>query len=187
MPLKLVWGVTGSGDLMPEIVDVMVDIRRTQDVEITAALSQAAVQVLRWYKLQDRVEEHMDRVLVEKNANSPFIVGKLQVGEFDGFIVAPVTANSTAKIANGIADTLITNAVAQTNKTDLPVYILPVDREPGTATTVLPNGEQFTLKIRDVDVENAARLASLEGIRVIGSPGEIYEAVDAYRARLEGH
>src|SRR5665648_289433 len=110
MPLKLVWGLTGSGDLMPETVDVMIDIRQTQDVVITAALSKAAVQVLRWYKLMERVETHMDRVLIEKDANAPFIVGKLQVGEFDGFIVAPATANSVAKIVHGVADTLITNA-----------------------------------------------------------------------------
>ncbi len=187
MPLKLVWGLTGSGDLMPETVDVMVDIRQTQDVVITAALSKAAVQVLRWYKLMERVETTMDRVLVEKDANSPFIVGKLQVGEFDGFLVAPATANSVAKIVHGVADTLITNAVAQTTKTDLPVYILPVDREPGETTTVLPNGDAFTLKIRDLDVENTGRLSTIEGLRVIGSPSELYQAVEAYRSRVEGN
>ena len=42
----------------------------------------------------------------EVNSHSPFLVGKLQTGDYDLFLVAPVTANSTAKIATGIADTL---------------------------------------------------------------------------------
>ncbi|GAB4250311.1 MAG: archaeoflavoprotein AfpA [Thermoleophilia bacterium] len=185
MTLKLVWGLTGSGDKMPETLEVVAAIRESEDVQITAALSKAALQVMRWYKLYERLEEAVDHVLIEKDANAPFIVGRLQIGEFDGFIVAPATANTVAKIVHGIADTLISNAVAQTNKTDLPVYVMPVDREPGITRTVLPNGDEFTLRIREVDVENARRLAAMPGIEVLSAPGDIRRAVDDYRIRME--
>jgi len=116
MTLKVAWGITGSGDLMPETVAAMSALSETQDVEITAVLSKAAVKVVRWYKLTEQVESFAKAVLIEEDANTPFIVGKLQIGRFDCFVVAPATANSVAKIAHGIADTIITNAVAQTAK-----------------------------------------------------------------------
>jgi len=56
------------------------------------------------------------RVLVEVDANTPFIAGPLQVGRYHSLLIAPATANTVAKIVHGIADTLLTNAVAQTQK-----------------------------------------------------------------------
>ena len=51
MTLKVVWGITGSGDKMPETVAAMAAVRERLDLEITAAISIAGVRVLRWYKL----------------------------------------------------------------------------------------------------------------------------------------
>lgn len=173
MPLRAVWGITGSGDLMPETFAVMDAVRQTVDVEITAVLSKAATRVVRWYKLEDRLETIARSVLIEKDANSPFIVGKLQIGLFDCLLVAPATANSVAKIAWGIADTIVTNAVAQTAKTDTPVYVLPVDQREGTTVTTRPGGEELTLRIRRVDIDNAERLRTMEGIHVLGGVDDI--------------
>ena len=39
MTLKVVWGITGSGDKMPETVAAMAALREQLDVEITAAVS----------------------------------------------------------------------------------------------------------------------------------------------------
>ena len=80
--------------------------------KITVIISKAGEQVLRWYKVWKPLHKEFEKVTVEKNANTPFAAGPLQVGKYDLFIVAPLTANSTAKIAHGIADSLITNAVA---------------------------------------------------------------------------
>ncbi|MFA4964577.1 MAG: archaeoflavoprotein AfpA [Thermoleophilia bacterium] len=179
MTLKVVWGITGSGDKMPETVAAMTAVSERLDVEITAALSLAGEKVLRWYKLMEQVESISKAVLVEKNANSPFIVGKLQIGLFDCFVVAPATANSVAKIAYGIADTLITNAVAQTAKTTVPIFILPVDLHEGTTVTTRPGGEKLELRIRAVDIENARRLRGMEGVTVLEDPGEIAGALRA--------
>jgi archaeoflavoprotein AfpA len=183
MPLKLVWGITGSGDLMPETFATMSAVHEAGDVEITAVLSKAAVLVVRWYKLDDELKTLAKSVLVEKDANSPFIVGKLQIGRYDCLLVSPATANSVAKIAWGIADTIITNAVAQTAKTDVPIYVLPVDQREGTTITTRPGGEKLELKIRRVDIENSRRLMTMEGIEVLTGVDDIPRVLAACRRR----
>jgi len=180
MPSKIVWGITGSGDLISEIFEVMEEISKMNRLKITAVLSKAAVTVLKWYKLNDSLDRIADRILVEKDANTPFIVGPLQTGEYDALIVAPATANTVAKIVNGIADTIITNSVSQTNKTHVDIYILPVDQKMGTTTTILPGGKKLDLSMRDVDVENTIRLRKMKGIVVLEKPKEIKSIVDRY-------
>jgi len=186
MALKIAWGITGSGDLMPETVAAMSALRESHDVEITAVLSKAAVKVVRWYKLTETVESFTKSVLVEEDANTPFIVGKLQIGRFDCFVVAPATANTVAKIAHGIADTIITNAVAQTAKSDTPIYILPVDQREGTTVTTRPGGEKLELAIRAVDIANSRALTTMEGIHVLAGPDKIADAVDECFRRRTG-
>ena len=173
MTLKVVWGITGSGDKMPETVAAMAALPKELDVEITAAVSIAGVRVLRWYKLRETIDEIAKAVKIEKDANSPFITGPLQIGHYDCLLVAPATANSVAKIAHGIEDTMVTNAVGQTAKSTTPTYIMPVDLHLGTTVTMRPGGERLELKIRAIDVENTDKLRSMEGITVFESPSEI--------------
>lgn len=179
MTLKVVWGISGSGDKMPETVATMAAVRERLDLEITAAISVAGEVVLRWYKLRETVDQIATSVKVEKHANSPFITGPLQIGKYDCLLVAPATANTVAKIAHGIEDTMLTNAVGQTAKSETPIYIMPVDLHPGTTVTMRPGGERLELKIRAIDVENAARLRGMEGITVFESPTEIEEILRA--------
>jgi archaeoflavoprotein AfpA len=180
MPPKIVWGITGSGDLISEVFEVMEEISKMNLIEINAVLSKAAVTVLKWYKLYDKLDSIADRILVEKDANTPFIVGPLQTGGYDFLLVAPATANTVAKIVNGIADTIITNSVSQTNKTNVDIYILPVDQKMGTTTTILPGGKKLNLTMRDIDVENTNRLREMKGIVVLEKPKEIRSIVDRY-------
>ncbi len=60
-------------------------------------------------------------------------------------IVSPTTSNTIGKIVNGIADTLITNAVAQSGKGQVETYIIPVDMESGDLQTVLPSKLELEL------------------------------------------
>ena len=184
MSLKLAWGITGSGDLLPETFSVMSTVKKSPDIRITAVLSKAAVKVVRWYKLWDELEHMADHVLKEEDANTPFVVGKLQTGGFDCLLVAPATANTVAKIVHGIADSIISNAGAQTNKVATPIYIMPVDQRGGTTITRLPGGEKLELKIRPVDIDNARKLASMDGIRVLAGPEEIEDALKECARRL---
>ena len=112
-------------------------------------------------------------VKAEKDANSPFITGPLQIGEYDALLVAPATANTVAKIVYGIEDTMLTNAVGQTAKSDTPIFIMPVDLREGVTVTTRPGGEKLELRIRRIDVENSDKLRGMEGITVFESPDEI--------------
>jgi dihydromethanopterin reductase (acceptor) len=44
------------------------------------------------------------------------MTGQIFIGTYDLLVISPTTSNTIGKIVNGIADTLITNAVAQAGK-----------------------------------------------------------------------
>lgn len=180
MAVKIVWGITGSGDRIAEVFQVMGELAATGELEITSVLSKAAVKVVNWYKLKEKLDVISKKVFVEEDANTPFIVGPLQTGQFACLLVAPATANTVAKVVNGIADTIITNAVSQTNKTSTPIYILPVDQEKGTTVTILPGGKKLELAMRDVDVENANKLKTMVGIITLAAPDDIKTALSKH-------
>jgi archaeoflavoprotein AfpA len=183
MPFYIAWGITGAGDLLNEVFDIMEGLSRHDDIKITAIVSKAGEAVLKWYKLTERLNSIAEKVLIEKDANTPFIVGPLQTGKYKCLIVAPATANTVAKLVHGIADTLLTNCVSMSNKVNKEVYILPVDRQRGTITTTLPDGKPFNLTMRDVDVDNTDKLRQMKGITVIDHPEEIKGIILKYSAK----
>lgn len=177
MQVNIAWGITGAGDLLNEVFDIMEGFSRRDNIKITAIVSKAGESVLKWYKLTERLNTISEKVLIEKDANTPFIIGPLQTGKYQCLIVAPATANTVAKLVHGIADTLLTNCVAMANKSGRAVYILPVDRQKGTITTTLPDGKPFQLTMRDIDVDNTERLRSMNGITVIDNPEDIKRVI----------
>ncbi|MFW9964090.1 MAG: archaeoflavoprotein AfpA [Candidatus Sifarchaeia archaeon] len=170
---RIVWGITGSGDLIHEIIATMKKLEEDEKFRLTVIISKAGEQMLRLYRLWDELSLSFSKVLKESNANVPFIAGPLQIGKYDALIVAPLTANSTAKIAHGIADTLITNAVAQTLKGNTPVLLYPVDQVDEEVHTIGPKGEKFAIKPRSIDLENVRRLREMERVTVLDSPLKI--------------
>ncbi|MFQ5834252.1 MAG: archaeoflavoprotein AfpA, partial [Candidatus Thorarchaeota archaeon] len=153
--MRIAWGITGSGDLIEDTVELMIRLQQEHNVRIDVFVSKAGRQVLNWYKLWKRLNESLT-VKAEVDSNVPFIAGPLQMGKWDILVVAPLTANSAAKIAYGIEDSLLTNAVAQCAKGKTPIVLLPVDQTPGEIDTVAPNGMKFKLRVRKVDFENVA-------------------------------
>jgi len=174
---RIIWGITGSGDRIEEILNNMIDLKEEPNLMITVIVSKAGEQVFRRYNLWDRLNSTFNKVKKETNANVPFVAGPLQIGRYDLLIVAPLTANSTAKIAHGIADTLITNAVAQTLKGTTPVILYPVDQTNDPVTTVGPDGIEFTITARDVDLDNVDRLKNMNGVSILESPSLIVQVV----------
>ena len=66
---KMVWGITGSGDEINEILDTMIDLRdKFRDVEIRVYVSKAGEQVLRMYSIFDDLQAAFPVVKVEKAA-----------------------------------------------------------------------------------------------------------------------
>ena len=171
--IRLAWGITGAGDYLAESLSAMKRVSVEFDVEVTVLVSKNAEMVVKWYRLWDDLESSFEKVKVEKGANVPFFAGPLQVGYYRLFFVSPATANTVAKIAYGIADTLITNCVAQAIKGGTPVYIYPVDQELGSRETQVPGGKTITITTRKIDVENAARIKDMEGITVLKHPSRI--------------
>jgi archaeoflavoprotein AfpA len=173
--MRVAWCVTGSGDKLKETLNVMRGLKEShgEGLKVEVFLSKAGAQVAKYYKVTEQLQECFDRHWVEVDANTPFLAGRLQLGEFDAVLVAPATSNTVAKIAHGVSDTLVTNAAIQAVKGYVPVYIMPVDYEEGTTTTVLPNGRTLRLRVRKEDADNARKLEAMEGFRTIRDPGEI--------------
>ncbi len=174
---KIAWGVTGSGDRLEEIVDAMKRAKNSyQDcVDVRVYLSKAGEQVTKWYKLFDGLEQNFGKVYVEAGPNSPFLAGDLQLGKFKFLLIAPATSNTVAKIASGIADSLLSNSAIMALKGFTPVYVLPSDYREGTMETRLPDGRSLKVKVRREDAENSQRLASMDGLSVIENPEQILE------------
>ena len=171
--IKLAWGITGAGDLMPETFETMKELKNNNQIEITVFLSLAAVKVVKVYRLWDSLPTIADKILIEKDANTPFIVGSLQIGRFDALLVAPTTGNSVAKIVHGISDSLVSNAVSMTNRTKTQTFILPVEKEGNQVRTTLPDGSILELLTRDLDAENTSKLRKMKGISVLDHPEDI--------------
>ena len=161
------WGITGTGYLLQESIDLMKELQEDYNVKLTVILSKEGAAVVKWYKKWLALTEAVEKVKVEKTPNIPFYAGPLQLGKFDFFLCCPVSANTVAKIVHGIADTLITNCVAQAIKGGQIAYLFPSDQDIEPIVTSRPNGSPLVLKIRDIELENNRKLKTMEGIEVI--------------------
>ena len=140
--MRIGFAFTGAGHLLRESVQVVEALAK--DHEVTVFLSGAACEVLKMYGLYERVEritggKYRELATDLDQRFSYPITGRLSLGKYDLLIVSPATANTVSKIVYGIADTLVTNAVAQAGKGAVPVYMVPVDIHPGPIDTVLPS------------------------------------------------
>jgi archaeoflavoprotein AfpA len=174
MVKKLIWGITGSGDNITEIIDLIIKIKHDFDLKVTLILSVNGELVLKFYKLLNKLKENIEDIRVEKGPNSPFVAGKMQTGYYDYIVISPVTGNTVAKIAYGIADSLISNCVAQALKGGQTVYLFPTDQERADTSTVLPSGKTFVLKQRKIDLENIERLRQMDDVVILKRYSDIY-------------
>jgi archaeoflavoprotein AfpA len=174
---KVAWGITGAGDKIAEFIEVMKEIQREYEdtVEIHVFLSKAADLVLKYYKLEDDLKQNFAKIRVELNSNAPFLAAWMQMRKYEFLLIAPATSNTVAKIANGIGDTMLTNATIMSLKAFVPVYIAPTDYKEGTVYTKLPNGKEMKLRVRKEEVEQVKKLERMEDIFVLEGPQKIRE------------
>ncbi len=61
---KVAWGITGGGDKIAEILEVMKDLKKQSEdvVEIQVFLSKAADTVLKFYRLEDELKRNFPKV-----------------------------------------------------------------------------------------------------------------------------
>ena len=174
---RVAWGITGSGDRLLEVFDVMKQIKKQHkdDTRITVYLSKAGDLVVKYYHLFKVLQEEFDKTRVEVNSNMPTLAVQLQSGKIEFLLIAPATSNTVAKLATGISDTLVTNAAIMALKAFVPVYIMPCDYKEGVTVTQLPDGSKMKIRVRKEDAEYAKKLAAMDGIFVLEKPEEIYQ------------
>lgn len=174
---KVAWGITSGGYKIAEYLEIMKEIKKEYEktVEIQVYLSKAAEMVLKLYKLEDSLKQNFAKFSVELNSNSPFLAGWLQMRQFEFLLIAPATSNTVAKIANGIADSLLSNAAIMGLKALVPVYIVPTDYREGIVYTKLPSGEEMKLRIRKEDAEQVRKLERMEDVFVLENFQELRE------------
>ncbi|EHP85194.1 dihydromethanopterin reductase (acceptor) [Methanotorris formicicus] len=151
--MKVVWCITGAGHLLRESFDVMKKLKE-HGVKITTLVSRAGEEVVKMYGLMEELysisnNTYYEELIFEReHPYSAPITGRLSLGKYDYLISTPTTGNTVAKVVNGIADTLVTNAIAQAGKGFVKCIIVPVDYVEGVVTTRLPfsiNREKCTL------------------------------------------
>ena len=172
---RVAWGITGSGDRLLEVFDVMKQIKNQHqdDFRITVYLSKAGDLVIKYYRLFKLLQEEFDKTRVEVNSNLPTLAVQLQSGKIEFLLIAPATSNTVAKLATGISDTLLTNAAIMALKAFVPVYILPCDYKEGVTVTLLPDGSEMKIRVRKEDAEHVKTLAAMDGLVILEKPEEI--------------
>jgi archaeoflavoprotein AfpA len=172
---KVAWAITGAGDKIAEFLEVMKQVKReyANTIDIHVFLSKAAETVLKFYNLEKTLRQSFDKVQVEINSNSPFLAAWMQMGKYEFLLIAPATSNSVAKIANGIGDTMITNAAIMSLKAFMPVYIVPTDYKEGVCVTKLPNGKEMKLRVRKEEVAQVKKLETMDDVHVLEGPQKI--------------
>ncbi len=132
--MNLAWGITGAGHFLLESFEAIKELKqKNPQLKVTTFLSRAAEEVVRMYGLSGELSDisngnYLEECFYEREQGASFPkAGRFLLQRYDALIVTPATSNTTAKLAYGIADTLVTNAVAQAVKGGVPVFIVPVD------------------------------------------------------------
>lgn len=139
---RIGWGITGAGHFLQETFDVMEKL--SKKFSISCFISSAGERVVRIYGLWERLNDICPRsyyreLILETEQRDAFpLAGRFLRGSYDVMVVSPASANTVAKIVTGIADSLVTNAVAQAEKAGVSVIIVPSDQSGVKRKTRLP-------------------------------------------------
>jgi len=184
---KVAWGISGAGDKIAEIIDIMKSVKKEYEntIEIHVFLSKAAETVMKFYGLEEDLKNNFQKVFFELNSNSPFLAAWMQMHKYEFLLIVPGTSNTVAKIAFGIGDTVLTNAASMSLKAFVPVYIVPTDYEEKIVYTKLPNGKEMKLRVRKEDAENVRRLERMEDVHVLENPHKIPDVFREWFAQAQ--
>ena len=163
---RIAWGITGAGHFLSSCLDILLALNQAD-----VFLSKAAREVLPDYGLFDKLKQSQHGIFLDTSSGSRPVT-KLYTGEYKLVVIAPVTSNSIAKMANGIADNLITNLFAHAGKCQIPTILLPCDFQP-EINSLTPRGNQVLVHARKIDLENINRLASWPGVTLAADPEQL--------------
>ena len=161
---KICWVITGAGHFLRESVALLPE-------EADVYLTRAAVEVCARYGVSEQIAGGGRRVLREAGYSSAPII-YFSMGRYSRLLIAPATANTVAKCAFGIADSLASNFFAQAAKSGIECAVLPTDVAP-EMTSVTPSGKSIIVKPRMLDLENTEKLAQIENVVLLRSIADL--------------
>lgn len=194
---KIVLGVTGSIAAV-ETVKLARELRR-RGAEVIAVMSKAARKIVHPYALEFATQ---NKVVTEITGKVEHVKYLGLEGYADLYLIAPSTANTISKIANGIDDTTVTTMATAALGSKKPIVIVPAMHggmyenkavkenlkklEELGIEIVSPKFEENKAKFPDIEiiclhVERALYPKEMKGKRVIVTSGPTYEQIDPIR------
>jgi len=194
---KIVLGVTGSIAAV-ETVKLARELRR-RGAEVIAVMSKAARKIAHPYALEFATQ---NKVVTEITGKVEHVKYLGLEGYADLYLIAPSTANTISKIANGIDDTTVTTMATAALGSKKPIVIVPAMHggmyenkavkenleklEELGIEIVSPKFEENKAKFPDIEiiclhVERALYPKEMKGKRVIVTSGPTYEQIDPIR------
>ena len=166
MPLenkKIIMGVTGGIALYKSCSLVRLFIRKGASVRVI--MTEAATQMVS--PLTFQALSGFPVLGVSSLAGSSDALGHVNIGSWcDAFVIAPATANTLGKIANGIADNFLTSAVMAL-PSDKPLVLAPSMNKNMWSNVFVQNNLRKIQK-----VENYHIIAPEEGLLANRSEGK---------------
>ncbi len=176
--------------MLKETVEMLSKLKKDNpEIKATTYLSNAGKEVVEYYSLQDELKkispgQSYEEIIEEsRQGSSYFITGRLFKGNYDIVLVSPMTANTVAKVAYGIADSLVSCAVAMACKSKTKVVVLPTDTQKEYNTEIPSTSREkddlwkMTAYSRKIDLENIEKLRKMEDIIVIEHPDEFLKQI----------
>jgi flavoprotein len=168
--VRLCWVITGAGHFLARTVDFL---SRLDGVSVDVYLTRAAAEVIARYRQTERLKSLEFEVFRENDfssAGSIYFSG----GRYGALVIAPATANTVAKCALGIADSLASNFFAQAGKSAVPIFVLPTDGDE-SIVSVTPSGRNIDVRPRPVDLARLGELSRFPGVTILRSADELGE------------
>ena len=180
--MRICWVITGAGHFLAETADFLSGLRNTRssgDIDADLFFTRAAVEVSARYDKRPIFEACGFAVHCENDYSSGGVI-YFAGGRYDALVLAPATANTVAKCALGIADSLASNFFAQGGKSGVPIFVLPTDGEENIVS-VTPSGRRIEVRPRPVDLARLGELARFPGVTILRSPDEYEKIFESLR------
>ena len=161
MNKKIAWCITGGEYFLKDVLEFL---NTSGHLPIKVFISKAALEIIRFFELEALIPPNS---VTERSYSGLEILGLLS-GKINKTVIAPCSANTVAKLVCGIADSLCTNLVAQTQKMGIKTYVLPTDVQ-DTMSFHTKSGKKIQLKRRKIDKENIEKLQDMELFKVFFS------------------
>lgn len=178
---RICWVVTGAGHFLREVTEFL---EGESSLCVDLFFTRAGLEVASRYQLRERLEA----ACADSGRETDFSASGsvyFSSGRYRLLVIAPATANTVAKCALGVADSLASNFFAQAGKSRVPIVILPTDLEP-EVVSVTPSGRDIAVFPREVDLRRVEELACFAGVSVARGAGGLAKLIGRFAGIDDG-